>query len=243
MKKMFVFDYDGTYYKNQAELLSNIELMESVRALGHLFVVATGRSYVSFMKEVEKFDIKYDYLILSSGALILDKDHNIIKTYPMDLNMVKGVDKLLEPYNAKLVSQMFIDNFENSEILQTHNQVIKMTYTYERSDMSLDIQQAVNDYTNESFRTYVIRGLNVDYVEIISSNTNKGLAILELQKHLKNVYEVIAAGDSENDVEMLIEFDGFLMKNHDPRLDTFKLRQIESISAIIQSTLNIKTDN
>ena len=209
MKKMFVFDYDGTFYTNEKELLDNIELVNQVRKLGHLFVIATGRSYVSFMKEVEKFGIKYDYLILSSGALIIDKNKHIIQSIPMDLMMVKGVHKLLEPFSDKLNSQMFIDNFENSETFQTLQQVIKMTYTYERHDIIFNLQQAVNDYTNNQFRTYVIRGHHVDYLEIISTQTNKGLAILELLNYIGEDYEVIAAGDSENDIEMLIEFDGF----------------------------------
>lgn len=54
------------------------------------------------MKEVEKFNIDYDYLILFSGVLIIDKNEYIIGLYMMDLNLVKGVNKLLELYYVSL---------------------------------------------------------------------------------------------------------------------------------------------
>lgn len=237
MKKMFVFDYDGTYYRNNEELQNNIKLMNSARKKGHLLVIATGRSYVSFMKEVEKFNIDYDYLILSSGALIIDKNEHIIGSYAMDLNLVKGVNKLLEPYHASLQSQMYIDEFMNSEILSQLNQVIKMTYTFNKGDICYEIQQSVNTYTHDEFKTYVVAGTSYDYVEIISSKTNKAVAILDLLKHIQEDYTIVAAGDSENDVEMLIEFDGYLMNNHDPRLDTYRLRIVDSIESIVKKEI------
>ena len=240
MKKMFVFDYDGTFYRNQTELLENIKLMEKVRDLGHLFVIATGRSYDSFIKEVEKFNIQYDYLILSSGALILDTNETVIKCYPMDIALVKSVDQKLEPFHSKLEAQIFIDRFENSEIISKLNQVIKMSYTFKKSEDSYDIQDLISIHTKDAFKTYVVRGKTVDYIEIISSKTNKGIAILDLLEYLKTDYKIITAGDSQNDCEMLIEFDGYLMENHDIRLDTYKLRTIDSIKSIVCQELHIE---
>ena len=237
MKKMFVFDYDGTYYRDESELKDNIQMMEKVRKQGHLLVIATGRSYQSFIKEVKKYNIKYDYLILASGALLLDKDDHILSAYPMDISMVKSVDKLIEPYHARLKSQIYIDDFMNSETLSKLNQVLKMSYTFSKHPSNYDIQSAIQDYTNNEFKAYVVVGTTVDYLEIISSKTNKCEAILDLQSQLDDKYDVVTAGDSENDVEMLIEFDGYLMPNHDPNLDDFKLRTLPSIQAIIEKEL------
>src|SRR5690554_7216108 len=172
MKKMFVFDYDGTYYRDESELRDNIQMMEKVRKQGHLLVIATGRSYQSFIKEVEKYNIKYDYSILATGALLLDKDDHILSTYPMDISMVKSVDKLIEPYHASLKSQIYIDDFMNSESLSKLNQVLKMSYTFSKHPTNYDIQSAIQDYTNNEFKAYVVVSNTVDYLEIISSKTN-----------------------------------------------------------------------
>ncbi len=240
MKKMFVFDYDGTFYRNQSELLENIEVIQKVRNLGHLFVVATGRSYDSFIKEIEKFNIQFDFLILSGGALILDSNINLIKCYPMDINLCKSVDQKLETFHSSLETKIFIDQYKNSPVISKLNQVIKMSYTFKKGDDNYQIQTLINDYTKDAFKTYVVPGKTVDYIEIISSKTNKGVAILDLLEYLKTDYEIIAAGDSENDLEMLIDFDGYLMEHHDTRLDRYKLRTIDSIKSIIYKELFIE---
>lgn len=240
MKKMFVFDYDGTFYRNQSELLENIGFIQKARDLGHLFVIATGRSYDSFIKEVDKFNIQFDYLILSGGAIILDSNMNLIKCYPMDINLCKSIDQELEAFHSSLETRIFIDQYKNSEVISKLNQVIKMSYTFKKSDNNYQIQSFINAYTNDAFKTYVVPGKTVDYIEIISSKTDKGAAILELLKHLKTDYSIVAAGDSENDLEMLIAFDGYLMKDHDIRLDAYKLRTIDSIKSIICKELHIE---
>ena len=191
MKKMFVFDYDGTFYRSTQELQDNIKLIEKVRNQGHILVIATGRSYISFMKEVKKYHIQYDYLILSSGALIIDRDEHIINTYPMDLSLVKSVDKLLEPYHARLESQMYIDDFMNSEILSQLSKVIKMTYTFKKDDISYDIQTLIQKYTHEQFKTYVIGGQTLDYVEIISAKTHKANAIFDVLTYVNEKYDIV----------------------------------------------------
>src|SRR5690606_18402210 len=112
-------------------------------------------------------------------------------------------------------------------------------YTYYKGDICYDVKELVDESTNGMFKSYVIRGQSVDYVEIISSNTNKGIAILDLLAYLNTPYDVIAAGDSENDIEMLIEFDGYLMTNHDPSLNTYKLRLIDSIEELIYQTITL----
>jgi HAD superfamily hydrolase (TIGR01484 family) len=240
VKKMFVFDYDGTFYRNHTELLENIKLIEKVRTLGHLFVIATGRSYDSFIKEVNKFNIKFDFLILSSGALIIDSNETVIKTYPMDLDLVIGSDRQLEQFQFRLHDKIFIDCFQNNKVISNLNQVIKMSYTFEKSEDSYKIQSLINEYTDHAFKTYVVRGKSVDYIEVIASKTNKSVAILDLLDFLSVDYDIVTAGDSENDAEMLIAFDGYLMAEHDVKLDVLKLRTIDSINSILCKELHIE---
>lgn len=236
MKKMFVFDYDGTYYRNPLELKENMNLMNYVRSQGHLLVIATGRSYESFMKEANRFSLNYDYLILASGALVLDQE-KVIRSYPMTMDLVIGVDQLLEPLKKRCHSHLFIDEFKNSSVLSELDQVIKMSYTLFKEEGSFEVRALINDYTKEKLKTYVVSGETQDYIEIISSDTNKAVAIKVLLDYLEEDYRVITAGDSENDLEMLEAFDGYLMSNHDKRLQTKGLKVIDSIEAIINIEL------
>lgn len=234
MKNMFVFDYDGTYHRNKVELKENIQLMNDVRKDGHLLVIATGRSYESFIKEIEKYQIEYDYLILSSGALVISKNKDVIKSYPMDLGLVKEVDSILSPYKEKLYNYMFIDEFKNSIHIDQLKKVIKITYTFDKNDMSYEVRDLIDSYSKETFKTYVIAGTNYDYVESISSLTNKANAISDLLTYIKEDYRVITVGDSENDIEMIEAFDGYLMSNHDPKLDNKTYRIIDSIKSLVK---------
>ena len=88
MKKFLVSDYDGTFYLNDKDIINNIKKVNDFRKRGNIFVIATGRSFLDFTKKLQQFDIQYDYLIINHGATILNKNHEIIRNYPVYVSMM-----------------------------------------------------------------------------------------------------------------------------------------------------------
>lgn len=69
--KMYVLasDYDGTLKTRIHDLHINIKSLKKFRSLGNKFIIATGRSFESIKKEIDEFEILFDYLSCNDGAV------------------------------------------------------------------------------------------------------------------------------------------------------------------------------
>ena len=54
-KKVLVVDYDRTLFINNSDMLNNINSINKFRENGNIFIIATGRTYNSLKKEIDKF--------------------------------------------------------------------------------------------------------------------------------------------------------------------------------------------
>ena len=92
-KKLLVSDYDGTFYSDLRNLKINIKAIEKFRKAGNLFAISTGRAYNSIKKECEKHNIPYDYLFCNDGAVLFNKDDELIyaKEFPRELLVAVGL--------------------------------------------------------------------------------------------------------------------------------------------------------
>lgn len=73
-RAMFVTDLDGTLLRAGALRDGDVEALEGLRARGILTVVATGRSLFSFLRSLSGRTPRVDYLVLSSGACIVEAE-------------------------------------------------------------------------------------------------------------------------------------------------------------------------
>jgi len=60
MKKILFSDYDNTLYRNEDEIVKNIESINKFISKGNIFGIASGRSYIDIKNKLEK----YIYLII-----------------------------------------------------------------------------------------------------------------------------------------------------------------------------------
>ena len=90
MKKIIVSDYDNTFYQNDDDIEKNKLKVKEFMELSNIFIIATGRSYLDFMKKEYLYKIKYNYLILDHGATIL-KDDEIIFTETINNSIKKDL--------------------------------------------------------------------------------------------------------------------------------------------------------
>ncbi len=79
--KILISDFDKTFYTENYD--NNIKLINEFVNAGNKFVIATGRSYTSIKKEINKYNIPYNYLICNNGSVIFNEQDEIIYKYPI----------------------------------------------------------------------------------------------------------------------------------------------------------------
>lgn len=237
MKKMLVSDYDGTFYRSEEEILKNIELTKKFQQRGNLFILATGRSYESFIHEIDKFNMVFDYLILCSGALILNKELKVLKAHFMNKKIVKAM--LLEAKDIKeeIIESIFVGLYDRSDTLDGVDELTKLIIVMKDDEKARVLANLYNYKYKEEMITYIVPTSNHKriYVEVISRNTNKAQGIRDLKEMIGlRDLEVITIGDSENDREMVIDFNGYAISNAHEDLLKHKPRRIDSIESLIK---------
>lgn len=79
MMKMLISDIDGTLIKEDQNISqSNVDYMHELQGQGHKIALCTGRNRFEMQWVLDTVTFPYDYLILNNGALILDRNHQII---------------------------------------------------------------------------------------------------------------------------------------------------------------------
>ena len=69
---LLVSDYDGTYSNNDESIYLNNEAIEKFMKDGNTFVLSSGRSYTSLLKETIDYEIPYHYLGTNNGNCLFD---------------------------------------------------------------------------------------------------------------------------------------------------------------------------
>ena len=92
MMKMLISDIDGTLIKEDQNISqSNVDYMHELQRQGHKIALCTGRNRFEMQWVLDTVTFPYDYLILNNGALILDRNHQIIYEKMIDGDVGKAV--------------------------------------------------------------------------------------------------------------------------------------------------------
>ena len=224
-KYFLITDLDGTLLPDNKVLNPvDIEAIDRFRRDGGLFTIATGRTRQAADRFVEQLSIDIP-VVMYNGSLILDvKSNKPLYTYEL-------------PDEAYGIAKDILDKFENigSEVLRLDNIYVVCNNEYEKrhveicgvTPLYMPIEQVPReewhkvlfadappgiDKLEEYFRG---REFPVDFVrseahyfEILPKGSSKGAALKEYRRIFGlSGKKVIAAGDYNNDIEMLEEAD------------------------------------
>ena len=89
--KLLASDFDGTLLVDKKSNKRDSEGIKNLRKKGHKFIISTGRTLLTMEGVIEKYDLEFDYLVLCNGAVILDKNKNVIKNNLVDFEAVKKI--------------------------------------------------------------------------------------------------------------------------------------------------------
>ena len=237
MKKMLVSDYDDTLYINDEKIQKNLEAIENFRKKGNLFVIATGRSYYDFQVKRDKYNIKFDYLILNHGATIIKNDKIIFNQIIEKeiVTKIKNELRLLDNYS------LFCCSAKESRVRIDHDNITKIHVAFNDKKNAKQAKEILDEKYGNEINTYYISAKTA--LEIISKKTNKAVAINEIVKQEKieknNIYVI---GNGSSDIEMIKKFNGYAVKNAIPEVLKISKESYQSVEQLVEEVLD-ETNN
>lgn len=197
--KILVSDYDNTFHIKDEYMEYNIKKANEFMK-NNIFVIATGRSYDSYMKQKEKYNITTNYTIINHGATIL-KDDNIIYNKPMDNEIKKILINSLELDKAKyFYCYKGIDEVDINE-----SDITKILIVYNDYETSNKVKKLIEENYYKELCTF--RFSTPNSLEILGK-VDKYYAVDYICK-LENIKDVYVIGDNYNDYLMIKNYNGF----------------------------------
>ncbi len=225
--KLVAIDMDGTLLNKNNEVSERTKnAIEMAKKKGVHIILSTGRVLKSALSYSRNLDLK-NPIVACNGAIIVDEDASIIYKRPIDNNKVKEIVNLARKKNiyyhfydeSKFYSHVRVDEVlqfynegnENTsidiEVFQDIEEIVRLTdlnvYKFLFID---DNNEKLQDLRGELDKLEDISTSSswANNIEAMGLNVSKGEAIRELCIRLQiKPEEVIAIGDSENDLSML----------------------------------------
>lgn len=203
--KAFASDLDGT-------LVFDREVKDRDKKAIHMFQkknmfgVCTGRPVCSLF-DIE--DIPFDFYIISSGALLLDRNKQVIEEHTIDKNLAKDIFNYYVNKAAIIVQTNDLHHFYATGVY--NNPLLTLINSFEDiGDLKVYSISLIFD-TNEEAASYVL-DVNERYpqlsgyqnnnsIDIVVKGVSKGTGVKAMKKHL-NVDEMLGIGDSYNDLPL-----------------------------------------
>lgn len=222
--KYIIFDMDDTLLNDRREISAySLEVLKKVQGMGHKLVCNTARSKGFNQKFFDQ--LRPDYAILNGGALIVDKDEQVVFAAEVDVPTTQAVVAELLQVTEDLFVQSR-DVFYSHKGKHTIQNATPFDFSEEEfpypaqkivTDVADDEKaQAIADKFGLAFTTYM-GGTFRRYNHI---GATKALGNRNLMALVGGALEdIIAFGDDYGDFEMLKEAGvGVMMKNGRPEL-------------------------
>ncbi len=228
--KLVAIDMDGTLLNDYGEVSdATIEALKAAQRKNVEIVISTGRVLKSALYFAEKLGLK-SYTIASNGAIIADRDLNIIYNSPIDNQTIKTVVEVAEQENIyfhfynentyfsnKYISE--IDKYYNSSKERLKGQNINFELfddideIINRKDLNiykfLFIDDDLDKLNKVRERLREIEGVNIsksgfNNIELTRRDVSKGQALQYVSNLLGiDKSEIMSIGDNDNDISML----------------------------------------
>ncbi len=244
--KIIATDYDGTLNHNGIDDNKRSAIMEWRRA-GNLFGVVSGRGIKSLLEVIEGKEFEYDFLIANNGAIIFDKELNILAETKCDGSYAVPLITDLFTWGCTFANidkdvpvPLRSDENECEEGECTLETLPHITYFNQISTWlgSTDEAAIVVDKINEKYKDVLNPLQNGTCIDIVPVSVNKAQGIYALLDVVGGKYEdVIAVGDNINDTHMIAEFRSYAMANGVDSIKALADEITESITDLIYKEL------
>lgn len=214
MIKAIFFDIDGTLlsHADGSLLKSTRNALKALQEKGIKIFIASGR-HITEIQEQPIHDIDFDGYVCLNGQLGLDKDREIIYSFPIDEH---DTNCAVKHFNEKKIPIVFVE--EHKLYLNFSNDYVKIAQDAIASDIpefdtykGNKIYQITAFASNEDLEEMLedcksckMTRWNKYGVDIISNVGGKAFGIEKMMEHYNlTKEEIMAFGDGENDIDML----------------------------------------
>ena len=231
MVKLVVSDIDGTLFDTDRRLPPDFDyVIERLKELGIYFVLASGRTYKTILRDFEKYK-DYISFICDNGACIVCGGKVVYESILSHSDMCKAVTACdgipgLEVSLCGVRSSYHVITPENanSEVIRYHahytavdsllnvdDDIYKIAI-FDKNEAMLNSMPRLKNIFGDRF-TMQVSGKY--WMDIMHTGTDKGYALKFIQNRLGiSVGETMAFGDYYNDIPMLRRAEyGFVMAN------------------------------
>jgi len=229
--KLAAFDLDGTLLNSEKKISEeNKNAIEAAIKKGVHVVPATGRTNKGIPKELLAIE-GIRYAICANGASIVDlKEGKVLHKQYLSLQLIEEIMSQIGKYdliidilsdgkiiseerNQKRIYSFLIPENMHSYVLSTRTWVKDvMEYANNNGDklekinlffQTIEQRSEVKEVLSQNEQIVITSSLDTN-LEINQVNANKGTGLSWLSKYLGlSIEEVMACGDSENDLEMM----------------------------------------
>lgn len=224
--KVLASDFDGTLLFDEEFCSYDIEAIQEFQKKGNLFGLCSGRPLKGAIIASQGL-LDFDFFIASSGALITDKDGNILFEQLISFETMKNV---FERYSKDVrvciqADGIFycFDNRHRQSILPIVEKTISSLEELKDSHIyGLSLNAKTEDNAkricHEINQLYddVSAFQNKEYIDLVKVGCSKGTGILKL-KEILNIDKISGIGDSYNDLPMLEAVDHAFTFHQSPK--------------------------
>ena len=250
--KIAITDYDGTLRDLKSGIVpqSNIEAIQKWRKAGNKFGIATGRNISMLDFELKNYDITLDFVVCVNGAVVLDKERNILHSVKIPPSVVKEFIKLplvtdsdnqiivfcerkifsIRPYSEmpiELVPKIPFDELAKRE------DVVQFGIKFKTAEESLKMKEDLP-------KIFPMLGGNPNrnYLDINMSGVDKKYGISQLLKVMDwQNCPLFVIGDDSNDLPMIGEYKGYTVKTAAPFMHEAAVKVYDSVGDMLLSNL------
>ncbi|MGL5021013.1 MAG: HAD family hydrolase [Mycoplasmatales bacterium] len=235
--KILFSDLDGTLIQEKKIDETVIRKLYKWKSDKNMFVIATGREYTSVLHL--KGLTNFDYSINCNGALIVDKNDDVVYASYIKPEVVEKVINLINDDFDVFVS----DGFETIRVRTIED--LKLNNILFFSITQIDkCHKKVREFMKKLSDNKIQIGmtLNGSHLDLGPLEHTKATAIKILQKKLKiNDEDIYVVGDQENDISMIKEYENsYAIKSGNQELKSLANNVVDNVGEIISNeTFNI----
>ena len=231
--QLLVSEYDGTLNPPGGpfrihNLQLNIDAIHRFREEGNKFMISTGRTLPGIRQEIEKHQIPFDYLACNDGSILFDQNYHIVDSFYMDPDVVRDI-----------VSQIFKSTlgeilcmFDYSGMTQDFNRVLELELVTKLTKFKSDylrLREIVAQYPELDIMNF----FNINYIKLKNGKSRTVRTVQELI----HPDDIVTVGDNLNDLDMLLNYEGYKMPLSNPFLFGHQIPTISSVRKLIEKKL------
>ena len=193
--KLLASDFDGTLFFHSEKDDMRIRDLKAIRKFqdeGNLFGICTGR-HLNGIIEPTRDRVNYDFYIVNSGAIILDKDKNIIQKNVIKTEVAK---KVVDEVDSSVEVTFIIDN---QFYAINKDEIEGLAFHFKDIDETTKVYNDIIEKYNDIIDVYQ----NVNNLDFAPKGCSKGNALKMIMDYYKiDKDNMNCIGDSWNDLPM-----------------------------------------